>query len=262
MSGRLVHNCGYQGGIGAYTAMAKNYGIDLESLPEFILPVATEDDLERATNTASGYLKKNPGAMSLDAAVACDIIKQLWRQKRPNIVGLWRGLEEACLLAVKNPGKAYKYRCVAYKSDGRFLRCKLPSGRYLHYFKPGLQVKTTPWGQQKEVVTYYGVDSVTHKFTRAHIYGGSCCENVIQAIARDLMAEAMLRCEAAGYPTVLSVHDELLADTPKGFGSLKEFESLMSKIPEWAKGYFVGDTWWGVECPVAAEGWVGKRYRK
>lgn len=242
---------GFGGGIGAFRSMAAIYRVDLEELPQHVLPLASAEMVERAEVNASNYLKKNPGDMTREAAIACDVVKQLWRVKRPNIVKLWYGLEEAAVLAVKNPGRAYRYGKIVYKSDEQFLRCKLPSGRCLHYFNPGFQKKETPWGAMKEVIIYYGVDSVTRKFSKMHLYSGLLAENCTQAVARDLLAAALIRSEDRGYPVVLHVHDEIVADRKKGEGSLKEFEALISEVPEWATG-----------LPIAAEGWVGHRYRK
>ncbi len=242
---------GFGGGIGAFHTMATIYRVNLEELPEHVRPLATEEIIERAEKNATNYLKKNAGKMSREAAIACDIVKQLWRIKRPNIVKFWYGLEEAAVLAVKNPGRVYRCNSVFYKSDEQFLRCKLPSGRYLHYYNPALQEKETPWGEMKEVITFFGVDSVTRKFSKSHLYSGLLAENCTQAVARDLLCSALLRVEAAGYPVVLHVHDEIVSDVPKGSCDLKHFEALMSEAPSWAKG-----------LPIAAEGWVGKRYRK
>jgi len=83
------------------------------------------------------------------------------------------------------------------------------------------------------------------------MYGGLLVENFVQAIARDIMADAMLRLEQSGYPLVLTVHDEIIADVPNDQGTLSEFTDIMSTMPSWA-----------AECPAAVEGWEGTRYRK
>ena len=82
-------------------------------------------------------------------------------------------------------------------------------------------------------------------------YGGIWVENVVSGIARDLLAEAMHRVEAAGYPIVMHVHDELVCETPDGFGSEEEFIHLMTCKPAWA-----------LDLPIAAGAWSGPRYCK
>ena len=129
--------------------------------------------------------------------------------------------------------------------------CRLPSGRLLFYREPRLQMTANAWGEEKESVTYMSVDGMTKKYVRTSTYGGKLAENVTQAVCRDLMVEAMLRVEAAGYPLVMTVHDELVAEVPEGFGGVEEFCGIMCKVPAWAAGF-----------PVKAEGWRGKRYRK
>jgi DNA polymerase len=92
----------------------------------------------------------------------------------------------------------------------------------------------------------------TKQWWRGDTYGGTLVENIVQATARDLMAEAMLRVEATGkYRVLMTVHDEVVAECDEGTGDLKEFERLVAEVPRWAEG-----------CPVNAEGWIGQRYRK
>lgn len=234
--------------------MARNYGIDLETLPEHLLANVDDDVAAQAKRTAQMFLRKNAGAMSLEAAMACDVAKQLWRRANPNIVNLWAKLEEAAISAVSNPGAVYSFGKIQYGVSGDFLKCRLPSGRFLHYYRPEFVSKPTDWGQDKVFIAFWSTNSVTRQWEKSRtngLYGGICVQNAVQATARDLMAEAMLRLERAGYPVVLSVHDEIVAEVPEGTGSLKEFEAIMAQVPRWAEG-----------CPIGAEGWVGRRYKK
>lgn len=214
----VVLACGYQGRVGAFQSMARVYGLEVS------------DD---------------QAAEIVDA----------WRADNQEIVRLWYGLEEAAFNAVQNPGAIYTFRGLRLvrhtEPSAGFLHIRLPSGRVLHYYDPRIGKQKTSWGE-KNAVTYMGVDSQRgYKWTRLHTYGGKLVENVVQALCRDIMAEAQLRLEAAGYRTVLTVHDEALAEVPKGRGSLEEFERIMSEVPSWAEGF-----------PVKAEGWRGERYRK
>jgi len=83
-------------------------------------------------------------------------------------------------------------------------------------------------------------------------YGGKLCENVVQATARDVLANGLLGLDAAGYDIVLHVHDEIVAEVPVGGGCIDEFEKIMGNMPAWANG-------WPIK---AVGGWRGKRYRK
>jgi DNA polymerase len=86
---------------------------------------------------------------------------------------------------------------------------------------------------------------------RYGLYGGLAFENIVQAIARDLLVNGMWKAEGAGYPIIAHVYDEIIAEVPRGFGDLAAFEKLICELPAWAAG-----------MPLTAGGWRGKRYRK
>ncbi|PHS61164.1 MAG: hypothetical protein COB09_18415 [Thalassobium sp.] len=174
-----------------------------------------------------------------------------YRERYFEVVALWKAAEKAAMEAVRRPGRRVKVnKFVSYKMRGKHLYCKLPSGRELCYpfacIKDAKYFKTT-----KPQLHFEGKDSKTQQWSLMKTYGGSLVENFVQAIARDIMAHGMFNAEKAGYPTIFSVHDEAAALVKKKFGSVKEYEKLLCILPRWAKG-----------CPVVAEGWQGKYYRK
>jgi DNA polymerase len=167
------------------------------------------------------------------------------------VVRTWALIERAAIEAVRQRGRSFKICKTRWFVEGDFLYCELPSGRRLAYYKPSLRMKPTPWGEKRPVLYSWALNPKTRKWEEEGTYGGKLVENVVQAIARDLMCDAMLRAEAAECPVVLTVHDELLTEPDAGRMSVEEFEALMAKTPVWADG-----------LPVKVEGWKGLRYKK
>ena len=162
--------------------------------------------------------------------------------ERPTpICRLWKRYSSAAEYAVRSKKEIHVCRCT-FRIEGEFLTVTLPSTRKLYYYKPHMFE-----GQ----VCYFAMDSQTRQFARTHTYGGKITENIVQAIAFDITAEAMLRLEIHGYPIVLSAHDEVLAEVKTGQGSLEELIEIMVDAPSWTEG-----------IPLKAEGWEGDHYRK
>ena len=176
-----------------------------------------------------------------------ELRKKRWRQAHPAIVQYWRDLEHTAIRAVQDGG-VQRVGKIAYVVNGSFLWCQLPSGRVLCY--PFPQITTGKFGGP--ALTYMSVNSVTRKWERTSTYGGSLAENVTQAVARDILVAGIRNVEAAGYPVVMHVHDEIVAEVQINCGkTVDEMSTLMSNVPHWA-----------ASLPVSATGWCGRRYRK
>ncbi len=175
-----------------------------------------------------------------------DGIKKAWRKANQNIVKYWYAIEECAVMSLVERGTVRNYRGISFKATGNFLYCKLPSGRRLAYYKPRL----SEGAYDKLQVVYH--TNTARGFQKQHTYGGKLVENITQAVARDIMAEAMLRVEEYGFPIVLSVHDELVTLCPDNDNFTEAgLSKIMCKLPEWATG-----------LPVDAEGYESIRYRK
>lgn len=170
-------------------------------------------------------------------------VKTEWRKSNPMIVKFWYEIERIAKRAINYPGQIFSYRGIKFKliKDSTLL-CQLPSGRFLSYQRASLKFNK---------ITFWGINSETHKWTEQDTYGGKLTENIIQALCRDIIAEAMLRLEDKGYEIILSVHDEIIAEVDKDFGSVEEFSKIMCELPSWAVGF-----------PISAEGFECQRYRK
>jgi DNA polymerase len=172
-----------------------------------------------------------------------------WRAAHPQIKRFWYQIDRAAWTAVRERGRVISCGRVAFRCNGAFLLLKLPSGRKLAYPLPHIEIED----ELNQIVLFS--DNTLGQFRDCRhgngAYGGLWTENIVSGIARDLLAEAMLRIEAAGYPIVLHVHDEVVAEVPNGFGSSDEFIHLMTRKPAWA-----------LELPIAAQAWTGARYCK
>lgn len=192
----------------------------------------------------------------------------VYRNRYPEVKEMWKAQEEAAIQAVQRKatfhdpvvcGKVKWYLSEERRCDdgfvvpaGKWLHLELPSGRRVSYCDPEVKMVKTSWGESRPGLRYMSVDGVTRKWVRTSTYGGKLVENITQAVARDIMANAMmLAYEGGTYDTIMSVHDELVCEVDKDKGSLKEFEELMSNVPLWAAG-----------CPIAAEAERYERYRK
>lgn len=174
-----------------------------------------------------------------------------YRSTHAPVPKMWSNIERAAIAAVTNKNKTFTVNKTSWFMKDEFLVCKLPSSRCLYYYGPEIRYKETPWGEKRPVLYHWGVDSLTKQWCLQKTWGGVLTENVVQATARDLMANGMINVDFFDYEILLTVHDEILAEKEKDYGSVDEFEKLMSNLPKWAEG-----------CPVKAEGFVTERYKK
>lgn len=229
----LVHNCGYGGGVNALIA----FGADEMGL--------TDDEMQEIVTS--------------------------WRESSPMIVQLWRRVEDAARRAIENPGRRVtvmrKYRDAAraaqnealtgrggyspdflaggavctYYRDKDALRCKLPSGRILSYWQPGIG---------EDGIQFMGQNQTTRKWESTKTWGGRLVENIVQAYARDCLAVAMTRLDAEGWKICFHVHDEVIVEAPDG-SRWEDVAGVMGRPIEWAPGLL-----------LRADGYTTKFYMK
>lgn len=189
---------------------------------------------------------KNMGAVEM--GVPEDELQGLindWRNANPHIVKLWTEVGNAAMKAIKEKTIVSLGKLVFMYERG-ILFIRLPSGRRLSYIKP--RIGTNRFGGDS--ITYMGVGA-SKKWERLETFGGKLVENIVQAIARDLLASAMMNVANAGYDIVFHVHDEIIAEAPDSQGSVDEMCKLMSINPDWADG-----------IPLSADGYECEYYRK
>ena len=281
----------FQGGISALLSMMKNYGVSLKVLNDLFphLWEATDPDMrakseKRYQRCLKARDKMKADILTREAWLACEITKLGWRKNNAKIEAAWGVLEDAMRDAARNPGVVFSALKVSYLVTNGFLWCRLPSGRCIAYAKPKLKDQVWAkirnddgsWPEESEVVdrelaerlkitgkckidgatkpalTALGVNSTTQKLERYAVYGGLAMENLCLGIERDILVEGMMNVEAKGYPVVMHVYDEAVAEVPCGYGSVDEFCRLMCDINQSRYG----------GLPIAASGWRAKRFKK
>lgn len=190
--------CGYGGGVAALKA----FGADRMGL--------TEDEMQ-------------------------SIVTQ-WRQASPTIPRFWRETETAAKRALRTPGRRFPvlskqgHTVATYWRDADALRCELPSGRVLSYWGASLG-----WHNDRESVLFMGQNQTTRKWEQMETWGGKLVENIVQAYARDCLAVALLRLDAAGWSIVFHVHDEVIVEAPEGT-RWQDVADVMGQPIDWAPG--------------------------
>lgn len=210
---------GYQGGVGAMRRMDASHALD----------DMTDDEVQEIVNN--------------------------WRSASSHIRDLWYDMENAALDVIINGGSR-RVRCLTLAREFDIMQgipvmsIMLPSGRKLYYINP--QITENRWGQPS--IAYFGMDQTTKKWKAIETYGGKLVENCVQAIARDCLAQAIEKLEAAGFPIVFHVHDEVVIDIAPFADNktmLDMVTSIMTEPIPWAQG-----------LPLGADGWVGSFFKK
>ena len=188
-------------------------------------------------------------------------IKNRWRKANPRIVELWHTVEAAAVSAVGGDAVTIHGLTFARESNPLvgldFLTIQLPSGRKLFYANPCLAINQ--WGQPG--IRYWGMNQTSKKWQRIETYGGKLIENVVQAIARDCLAEAIDRVVQAGHTVVASVHDEILIEYPAHTEFVNDYQYQGLVVKELCDLVAVPISW-APDLPLAADGWTGKYYKK
>lgn len=176
----------------------------------------------------------------------------VFREQYPAIVQLWYDIERACKQVIAGSKGEVRINSMVIDAKGPFMRIGMPSGTHLHYLRPKIEEKRTPWGAMRPTITYEGIDQYTGKWTRLSTHGGKLTENVTQKAARDVLFHGLQNAERSGLMTVGHVHDEIIAEVDHGDeAALQTLIQCMTDAPEWAPG-----------LPLNAAGYLSDFYTK
>lgn len=239
----------YRKGVDVYKLMAvKLY--KLKSIED-----VTDEQRRIAKNLVLGCGYQLGGLKFVDYAANAGVIiteefakgaVRVYRDGVPNIVASWKEVERLVALAIRGtPTQGLK--CKFYMRE-HWLCIQLPSGREIRY-PYARAVPTERWGKPAWEISFR--TEIKGQFRLEKTYGGKLIENIVQAIAFDIMQEGMLNADTGGWPVIGTVHDEILALVKRGQARIKELEQAVCAIPPWGKG-----------IPLAAKGFACVRYTK
>lgn len=232
----------YGGGVAAFKQFADSYSLSLDSLVDLVV---IPNDIY--SESVEWYKKVEERQITLGlkkgAYIVCDGLKRMWRRATPKAVEFWEELQTGFMIAMQ--GGQYTVGSLQFSGiPGKWVRLRLPSGRFLCYPSPKFAGKS---------ITYLGRDSITKKWKRLVLHGGKISGHVTQGSSRDLFYENMVKVEKEiGYPIIYAVHDEAVCEVPdtKAF-THEELSAVLGSTPQWCQG-----------LPVKSEGFESYYYKK
>lgn len=236
---------------------AKMFNVPIESITKgsVLRDKSKISELALGYEGSLGALKRMGGErMGLSDTEMMSLVRK-WRMANPAIVDMWHEIDEASKEAVRYQRPvSCTCRNIIFDCDGEFMTVQLPSGRKLYYYGPRFKDKKIGKSiAPTRVLCYEGVVQETKQWGEIDTYGGKLTENIVQAIARDLLGSSMLQLEAAGYHPVCHIHDECLVEVPEENAQTyyEEMARIMGTPPEWAS-----------DLPLRADGYTTPFYLK
>lgn len=247
--------CGYGGGAGAFNLMAKNYGVDIPREKAEKMKQEWRNTNRKITLFWQGIEQSAKQAVETGQVTSFRGVKFKVKNRF-----LWCLLPSGRKLAYYNPFLepknvlGYKIQPVGYLQytntpEQTVIYNPIEYNSTQDFLDEARRLGAEPFSFATSSISFFGNDSKTRKWCKQTTYGGKLVENITQAVARDIMAEAMLNLEKKDYNIVLTVHDEIISESEHG--NVEEFKTIMAKPPKWAK-----------TMPIEIEAYEASRYRK
>lgn len=237
-------------------AGARMFNVPIESITKGsdLRARAKNAELALGYEGSLGAMKRMGGdKLGMTDTEMMDIVRK-WRKANPKIVALWEEMQECAFEAVRYQRPVTgSVRNLVFDCNGDYMTIQLPAGRKLFYCRPHFK-DISPSGRVSKTLYYEGLDQKTKQWLSTDLYGGKITENIVQAIARDLIGYAMLQLENNGFGITMHVHDEAIAEIPADGHEQEYYDrmvELMSTPPDWA-----------ADLPLNADGYITPFYKK